>query len=82
MAQASPNGIDKEGEITHGTESPAPSEREGKKLQNMAADASEIAFVAKQNSLPIKLSLAVIVVFNSNDSCQGAQGPAGMPSTF
>lgn len=82
MAQASQNDIDKEGEIAHGTEAPALSEREGEKLQNMAADASEIAFVAKQSSLPIKLSLAVIVVFNSNDSCQGAQGPAGMPSTF
>lgn len=38
--------------------------------------------MAAQNSLPIKLSLAVIVVFNSNDSCQGARGLAVMPSTF
>lgn len=39
VAQASPNGIDKEGEIAHGTKSLAPSEREGIKLQSMATDA-------------------------------------------
>lgn len=39
VAQISPNGIDKEGEIAHGTKSLTPSEREGIKLQNMATDA-------------------------------------------
>jgi len=39
VAQTSPNGIDKEGEMVHGTKSPAPSEREGIKLQNKATDA-------------------------------------------
>lgn len=33
-----------------------------------------LAFVAQQNSIPIKLSSAVILVFNGYDSCQGAEG--------